>query len=344
MNSTLSVSERLEAFQKLGKKLATLSEQQIQEWCYKSQAKNAWFDEFHVRYAIEKIACMLQEKELEMWVRYYQIPERCDSKKVGVIMAGNIPAVGFHDFICVLMSGHQILAKLSSIDDFLLKAIAQELIFIQPKFERQIVWAEMLKEADAFIATGSDNSARYFEYYFRNKPHIIRKNRVSVAVLHGDETDATLELLTKDILLYYGLGCRNVAKIFVPQHFSIEKFLAIATPWSKECHQHYKYANNYDYNKSIYLVNQIPHLDNGSLIALETTELVSPISVVYYQKYQKIEEVFNQLAEFNHKIQCIASENGWFPNSIPIGQTQSPTLFDYPDNIDVMQFCLTLPS
>jgi len=336
-------SERITAFSLLGEKLRHLPEATLEDWCKKAHAHNPWFDDFHVKTALQSLGKMLEKNKIEAWASRYTLPQNTPlPQKVGVIMAGNIPAVGFQDFFYVLASGHLLYAKTASVDTFLIKAISDLLIEIQPKFQHQIFWADMLKDVDAIIATGSDNSARYFEYYFRHKPHIIRQNRVSVAVLNGEENQNSLELLTQDILLYYGLGCRNIAKMYIPKHFSMKLFLDASTPISKRYIQHYKYANNYDYNKSIYLVNRIPHLDNGYLIAVETHQLVSPISVIYYQYYENIETLTQELAQQQAKIQCITSDNGWYQRSIPFGTTQSPTLSDYADNIDVMQFCLNL--
>jgi hypothetical protein len=260
---------------------------------------------------------------------------------VGVIMAGNIPMVGFHDFLSVLISGHILYAKLSSDDTFLIKMLAERLLKLETRFEKNILFMDLLKEADAVIATGSDNTARYFEYYFSKKPHIIRKNRTSLGILTGNETTADFLALGEDIFRYYGLGCRNVSKLMVPDNYSFDEFFKAIESYSYML-DHHKYQNNYDYNKSILLVNQSTHLDNGFLLLSESEQLVSPISVLYYQTYTNAPDLKNKLATIRDKIQVVVSSAGWYPDSIAFGQAQCPAVWDYADGVDTMAFLQSL--
>ena len=264
-------------------------------------------------------------------------------KRIGVVMAGNIPLVGFHDFLTVLISGHTVWAKLSTQDSFLLKYIAGLLTEIEPRFQDQIVWVDKLKEADAIIATGSDNTSRYFEYYFAKYPHIIRKNRTGVGILRGEESHTSLRSLGQDVFQYFGLGCRNVSKLWVPLDYD---FVPMIEAWEdyQDVLLHHKYHNNYDYNKSIHLVNGDPFLDTGFAMLKESTALVSPISMVFYETYRNTDELEKAVAAQRSKIQCVVSEEGWFPDSIPFGRAQQPELWDYADGVDTLAFVNGLSS
>lgn len=345
--------QRLNAFIKLGARLrdpARLAERE--EAAYRANSKNNWFIVPNCLLALDAIATqMLTEEALRTWLAQYP-GEPENPKKIGVVMAGNIPAVGFNDLLCVLISGHTILAKLSTQDELLIRYLIQQLVAVEPDFAERIEIADRLNAADAFIATGSDNTARYFEYYFAKKPHIIRKNRTSVAVLTGVEVDAQLERLGDDILTYYGLGCRNVSTLFVPDEldgkpFDFVPLLRTLEPRLDQYLNLHKYQNNYDYNKSIYLVNRVEHLDNGFLMVTPTPDstpgnLVSPISVVYYQIYHDLDHLHELLAQNAEKIQVVASADGWYAGSIPFGTTQQPGLMDYADGVDTMAFLETL--
>jgi hypothetical protein len=257
-------------------------------------------------------------------------------------MAGNIPFVGFSDFISVLVSGNVFLGKLSSKDTLLPKAVAQVLIDIEPHFaERIILTEERLSQFsfDAVIATGSDNTARYFEYYFSKYPNIIRRNRTSVAVLTGHETEKQLQALADDVFLYFGLGCRNVSKIYLPDGFDLNRLFAAFYRY-RHLIDYHKYANNYEYNRAIYLLNKEKFYDNGFvLLKQEDLALVSPTAVVYYQFYSKPENVKLYLDSYKDKIQCVVS-NLTFPgyDVVEFGKSQRPMLWQYPDGIDVMKF------
>ena len=252
-------------------------------------------------------------------------------------MAGNIPLVGFHDLLCVLVSGHILLAKPSSEDTVLMTWVAGQLVEIEPRLREFIRFAPRLNAADAYIATGSDNTARYFEYYFGRKPNLIRRNRTSLAILTGRETDHDLGLLGEDIFRYYGLGCRNVSKLYAPAGYSFVPLLDALQPWHHVL-DHHRYQNNYDYNKSILLVNQTPHLDNSFLLLTASPQLVSPISVVHYGAYQHEVDLADQLTDVAAQTQCLVSAGRRYPGSFAFGQAQHPGVADYADGIDTMQF------
>lgn len=335
----MDAEERIQAFVTLGKKLSELSDDEKQLWTAQARANNNWFTQENVEAAIEGISAYLQEDTLRKWMAAYTLSKA--EKRVGVVMAGNIPAAGFHDFMCILLSGHVLNAKLSSQDTVLLKKIANLLTQIQPALAEHIHFVDRLNEAEAIIATGSDNSARYFKYYFGKVPHIIRQNRTSCAILNGKETTQDFEGLGKDIFLYFGLGCRNVSKIYVPEAYDFNRFFQNIELY-KNVLDHHKYLNNYDYNKSIYLVNRVPHQDNGFLLLTENAALVSPVSVVYSEQYDSEEALALKIHENRSKIQCVVSKDGWYPGSISFGQAQSPEVSEYADRVDTMQFLTTL--
>jgi len=329
-------SDRLAAFVALGQRLHTLSEDELASLGARARNQNNWFTPTNVAYAIRGIAEMLAEEPLRQWAgRYPAEPEQ--PRQIGVVMAGNIPLVGFHDMLCVLLSGHILLAKPSSDDTVLMTWIAGELVEIEPRFEEWIRFAPRLNAADAFIATGSDNTGRYFEYYFGKKPNLIRRNRTSLAILTGRESDHDLGLLGEDIFRYYGLGCRNVSKLYVPLGFSFPTLLDALQPWHHIL-DHHKYQNNYDYNKSILLVNGVPHYDNGFLLLTESPQLVSPISVVHYEGYQNEVDLVERLTMVAAQTQCLVSAGGQYPGSFAFGRAQHPQVWDYADGIDTMKF------
>jgi hypothetical protein len=256
-------------------------------------------------------------------------------------MAGNIPAVGFHDLLCVVLSGNIALLKLSSSDTASMMFLINKLYEFDPELKNIIIIAQRLNDADALITTGSDNTAKHFEYYFATKPRIIRRNRTSVAVLNGNESRAELADLGNDIFQYFGLGCRNVSKFYVPVGYTFDKFYESIEYWGT-IQLHHKYNNNYDYNKSIYLVNRIPHLDNGFLLLKEDNALVSPISVCFYETYENDAHLEQLLAESAEKIQCTVSLDDRVLNSFRFGEAQVPKLEDFADGIDTMEFLINL--
>jgi hypothetical protein len=297
---------------------------------------NPWFTPKNVRYSINTIATKLTEESLLKWTCSYSWPKD-DAKplKVGVIMAGNIPLAGFHDFISILISGNSIIAKTSSKDSELILYISEILCSVNPGFRKRIEFTSgTLSGFDVVIATGSNNSSRYFEYYFGKYPNIIRKNRNSIAIIEGDETSDELEALGTDIFSYFGLGCRNVSKIFVPDGYDIP---SLAKRWNlfSDCINHQKYASNYDFNKAIYLVNKEFFYDTGYLLMKKECKLSSPVSVLYYDHYQSQSALEQQIEILKDSIQCIIGRH-----HIPYGQAQSPDLWEYADGIDTIEFLL----
>jgi hypothetical protein len=305
---------------------------------------NPWFTPASIASALNAWETTLNMESLSEWLKPYG-PGIQDiaSRRVAVIMAGNIPLVGFHDFLCTLLAGHRFIGKLSSNDKILLPAIADVLCAIEPLFGPQIVFTDgTIKEFDAIIATGSNNTARYFEYYFDKYPHIIRKNRNGVAVLNGKESDGSLLKLGKDICSYFGLGCRNVSKIFIPTGFDPRTLFKAIEPFIPVLSDHNKFMNNYGYHRSIYLLNNTPHLDNGVFILTESEQYSSPIPVLYYEFYESIEILRKKLEQDDELIQCIANDVFTSPKTVALGCTQSPGLADYADGTDTMKFLLEL--
>jgi hypothetical protein len=298
--------------------------------------KNGWFIPGFIEVACDKIATQfLDETLLQQWVAHYHLDDNVDARNVGIVMAGNIPLVGFHDFLAVFISGHRQTIKLSSKDDVLLDHLVKKLIEQEPAVGKLVSFAETLKGCDAYIATGSNNSSRYFEQYFAKYPHIIRRNRTSAAILSGDETAEELEKLSDDLHLYFGLGCRNVSKIFVPAGYN---FVPLLNSFNKYLYfaDHNKYKNNYDYQLSIILLNNIYYMTNESTLLTENKGLFSPISHVFFEYYGDATEIKDSL-EQNDDVQCIVSRE-----ATPFGESQNPGLFSYADGVDTMQFLLGL--
>jgi hypothetical protein len=338
------LTQRIEAFSDLAKELENYFLYKEKAPLYKkielileeAERKNAWFDRENCLMTLHHWAGLLKKENLSQWLSSYSI-ENIPQKRIALILAGNIPLVGFHDLLCTLLIGHTAIVKLSSNDKVLLPFLISELKNLTSIFEDKIIFTEeKLTDFDAVIATGSNNTARYFEYYFGKKPHIIRKNRNSIAILTGEETKEELELLGKDIFTYFGLGCRNVSKIFIPENYNFTNFFqAIYSFHSVMNHQ--KYINNYDYNKAVYLMNLEQLLENGFLLLKEDKHYASPIATLFYEKYTNISSLQERLTEDKELIQCIVS-NGSFPNSITFGQAQIPSLRDYADGIDTIAF------
>ncbi|MGV6828065.1 MAG: acyl-CoA reductase [Flavobacteriales bacterium] len=308
-------------------------------------AQNAWFTTKNLQFTCKSWSLALTKKNLMQWLSNYSFLEK-DPKTVGLIMAGNIPLVGFHDFLSVLISGNKALIKLSSNDEILLPALAKYLIAFEPGFEELIEFTkDKIKKIDAVIATGSNNTARYFEYYFGNYPHIIRKNRNSIAVLSGTETNEQLKNLANDIFWYFGLGCRSVSKIYIPENYDFSAFFEAMFSW-KLVLNNTKYINNYDYNKAVYLMSPEIYknntlLDNEFLLLKEDTGFSSPIAVLFYEKYKSLDELKKLLNLEKSNLQCIVSQTG-INNEIDFGTTQQPQLWDYADHVDTLEFLLTI--
>ncbi len=307
-----------------------------------AQHQNGWFVEEMVCHGLQALGESLREEKLRKWVLAYTIEAVPVPRTVGVVMAGNVPAVGFHDFLSVLISGHKILARLSSDDSELLPAMADLLLCFEPEFKNYITFTDStLRDFDAVIATGSNNTSRYFEYYFGKYPNIIRKNRNGVAVLTGNESTATLKALADDIFLYFGLGCRNVAKLFLPQGYDFNPLLEVLAQRTAIA-QHHKYFNNYEYNKAIYLVNKRPHLDTGNLLLVEDEQNSSPVGVLFYEYFASEGGLRNILMVRKDQIQCVMSEAGFLSGAIRPGRSQQPELWDYADGVDTLEFLLNL--
>lgn len=303
---------------------------------------NGWFTKDFVYHALLALGESLREEKLRKWMAAYTLDAEASfqPKTVGVVMAGNVPAVGFHDFLSVLMSGHRILARLSSDDNKLLPAMAEVLLAIDPDFGDYIRFTEgQMKNFDAIIATGSNNTSRYFEYYFGKYPHVIRKNRNGVAVLTGKEPEEHLKALASDIFLYYGLGCRNVAKLFVPKDYDFQPLLKSLESW-QQVNENHKYFNNYEYNKAVFLVNGRRHYDTGNSLVVEDEKFASAVSVLHYEYYSDQVALRNHLLVNSGNIQCVVSDADFLSGVVPFGKSQSPELWDYADGVDTMAFLL----
>ncbi len=336
----MTLQERKESLKLLGEWFKTIDNNKLEELCLMAGNENNWFTPANIKSAFSAWAMALTSENIEKWISAYHLDNE-PSKKVGLILAGNLPLVGLHDLLSVLISGNLAHVKYSSQDRSLMNAVVNKLIEIDTRFAEKITSIEQLKGVDAVIATGSDNSARYFKHYFSKYPHIIRQNRVSVGIIKGNETSNELEKIGQDAFQYFGLGCRNVSKIYVPKGFELPELIKPLESYNSVL-DHHKYRNNYDYNKSIYLVNKEPHLDSGFFLMRESDELVSPISVLFYETYNSEAELDLKLSTYRDKIQCIVSANGWYEGSVPFGEAQTPELWDYADGVDTIEFLNSL--
>ncbi len=310
----------------------------LDEIVYSAKNHNGWFTKENILYAFNQWSRELTTENLHNWLSKYDLTKN-NKKTVAIIMAGNIPLVGFHDFLAVLVTGNKALIKLSGNDKLLLPFLAEYLKSIEPGLGDQIVFTdEVLSGFDAVIATGSNNTARYFEYYFGKGPNIIRKNRNSVAILSGNETQEELSLLGEDIFRYYGLGCRNVSKLLVPQGYDFDDFYKSIYAF-KEIIEENKYANNYDYNKAVYLMSEFKFLDNGFLLLKEDESYASPIASLFYEEYGSKKFLDDKIDQDRDKIQCIVGPKS-HKDGIPFGSSQKPSLWDYADGVDTVEFLL----
>ncbi|SFZ82128.1 acyl-CoA reductase [Tenacibaculum maritimum] len=346
------IQQRISAFTKLGAFLSQFSQNKIVKKeniefndlffdGFKHQIKiaqehNSWFTKDNILFSIENWSKALNEKDLTTWVSTETLGKN-PSKKIAIIMAGNIPLVGFHDFLAVLISGHNVVVKQSSNDEHLLPFLAKYLEYVAPSLKGNILFTkDKLTNFDAVIATGSNNTARYFEYYFRDKPSIIRKNRNSCAIITGNETAEDFKNLSEDIFRYFGLGCRNVSKLFIPKGYNFDPFFK-GMFHQQEIINNAKYANNYDYNKAVYLISEFDILENGFLMIKEDQSYSSPIASIFYEYYDNIDSLKIKLYEEREKIQCVVANN-FIENEIPFGQTQHPKLSDYADGVNTLKF------
>jgi hypothetical protein len=319
----------------------------FEEAVLRAKSRNGWFTEENVRHMLRSLSGMLEPTSLNAWLANYEIgDQRTDHGgprpspgilTVGLVTAGNIPLVGFHDLLCVLLSGHRARLKVSSDDAGLTAAVLELLRLIAPDLAALVSIAEQkLGEVDAVIATGSNNTARYFEPYFGHLPRIIRKNRTSVAVLDGTETEQELEALGEDLFRYFGLGCRNVGKLYIPQDFDLDRVFKAIFPWQR-IGNHHKWANNYDYHKAIWLMDRVPLLENGFVLFREDVGLHSPLGSIYYERYDDRSAVDALLLEHGEQIQCIVGHG-----HLALGSAQCPGPQDYADGVDTMKFLLGL--
>jgi hypothetical protein len=341
----MKIEDRINAFTRLGEEIIQTQSNSPQTLFWENvraaHIKNPWFTPEFSEEAIIAIAKKwLTKKTLLAWISTYpkEYFRLTGPKTIGVVMAGNIPFVGFHDFLCVLISGHRFMGKISSKDGGLMQAIVDMLIGIEPRFSEQVVLTEnFLQNFNAVIATGNDNSARYFDYYFGKYPNIIRRNRHSVAVLTGNENDQDIQELAKDIFTFFGLGCRNVSTLLVPADYDLTKLFQAFEPY-KYLINHNKYANNYEYHRAIYIMNGYQHLDNGFVLLKPDEALGSPVGVLFYQYYTSIQQVNEYIESHGDSLQCIVSQCIDIDIRIAFGATQQPEVADYADGVDTIEF------
>jgi len=349
----MDLYQRVKALEKLGKILSSIGENRtwtgfdmgITEDEYNALGEltrnlrifNGWFTEKEVMNSFKAWGNQLSLENIEKWIKRYNLDDIESNKEVGIIMAGNIPLVGFHDYVCCYITGYKTKIKLSSDDDKLFPAILNVLNhFDNAVMERCEVVINQLKGVDGIIATGSNNTSRYFEQYFGKYPNIIRKSRTSVAIITGSESEEDLQGLANDVFAFYGLGCRNVTKVFLPKGYDLDNLFKAFFPF-QYVSENNKYANNYDYHKAVFMMEQYDLLENGFLIMKEDQSLHSPIGTLYYEYYSDVNSIQEHLKQFDENIQCVVSKK-----DIPFGKAQNPELWDYADNIDTMEFLLDL--
>lgn len=344
----MTLETRIDAFSELGfllqnyidsKDSSSNFSQKLTNVIRNAEIQNAWFTQEQIHNALKDWSKALTRENLDKWLLPYSL-DNFATQRVAVVMAGNIPLVGFHDFLSVLITGHHFIGKLSSNDNLLIPFFAETLIEIEPEFKSKIEFTkDRLPYFEAVIATGSNNTARYFEYYFKEKPHIIRKNRNSAALLDGTESKTDLKALGEDVFKYFGLGCRNVSKLFVPEAYDFDDFFKSMFKY-KDFINHHKYANNYDYNKAVYLMSSVKLLDNGFLLLKEDEQFSSPIGVLFYETYTDETHLKRRLIEEKENIQCIVGNHNLA--EVDFGQAQHPELSDFADGVDTIEFLTQL--
>ena len=333
----MNIERRITAFAALGD-FVLKNPVSLQEIVNKTFIYNTWFTIDNINQALQNIAIeFLNKEKLENWISGYgsKITTH-DTKTIAIVAAGNIPMVAFHDILCVLISGNKLQLKLSEKDQYLLPFLLEQLIVIEPDFKELISIQFKLEKFDAIIATGSNNTAKHFAYYFGKYKNIIRRNRNSVAILTGEETKEDIENLGHDIFDYFGLGCRNVSKIFVPEKYDL---YSLKDGLTKHIgvNQHNQYMNNLDYQRTLYLMNQTPLIDIDFINIVENNSLHSPISCLHVERYKTLEDVKKNIAEQTENIQCVVGKG-----YLEFGKSQQPGLSDYADNVDTMEFILNL--
>ncbi len=338
----MTLNEKIQLLDKLGKYLA-LKEDTLEVAIHQTYIHNKWLTVENCHLALEAIrTTYLDEKLLKNWVENYSIPKKDYKSRVGLILAGNIPLVGFHDILCVFLSGHKALIKLSDKDKYLIPFLLKKMIVLDSRVEGYFEIIERLEKPNAVIATGSNNSARYFQAYFGKYPHIIRQNRNGVAVLNGKEDFADLLKLGNDIFRYFGLGCRNVSKLYIPKGYNFDILLEALHEY-REIVKHDKYKNNFDYNYTLVILNKIPYKSNGCIILTENKTIPSRIASLHYEVYTSKSELEKKLLEEQDQIQCVVSKEPITNiNTIPLGMAQNPSIKDYADSIDTMNFLIAL--
>ncbi|TDL99488.1 MAG: acyl-CoA reductase [Flavobacteriaceae bacterium] len=297
------------------------------------KANNPWFTKENILLAFENWSSELTQEKLSFFVQNARFLEK--PKTLALILAGNIPMVGFHDILCGLLCGYHLQIKLSGKDKLLSSWVLQSLVEIRPNLKERISVVEKLENFDTAIATGSNNTAKYFSSYFKNIPHIIRQNRTSIAVLTGQETKEELSLLSNDVFDYFGLGCRNVSKVFIPEDFDLNRLFEAFFPHN-DIINHHKYANNFDYYRAIYLLNQDNFMENGFLLLKEDSGLHTPVSVLFYSRYQVLNQVENFIDSHQDELQCIVSNLGL--KNTDFGKSQKPKLDDFADGVNTLAF------
>lgn len=344
----MTVSERISVFKRLGTELRmildkdpqTNSGKKLTEATELIGLRNNWFTPDNLRHRLAGLAHTCEEPVLQKWLSEYKLKDGFSGKSIGVIAAGNIPAAGADDFFQVLLAGHKYVGKLSSDDNVLLPLLADIIVEISPEYKPMIEFTQgKLEKIDAVITTGSNNSARYFEYYFSKYPHVIRKNRNSVAILGGEESAEELKSLGEDIFRYFGLGCRNVTKFFVPRGYNFNLFFESIFNWGESLTLNRKYMNNYEYNRNIYLLNNEKLLDNNFLVIKNDIGIASPPGVLFFEKYDAIDDVHQRLRADRELIQCVVTRLD-IKGSVKPGMAQNPDPWDYADGVDTMEFLL----
>ncbi len=339
----MNLTKRIKALTALGEHLSQKDEY-LEAVMHRSMYHNPWFTMENQRQAVEAIRQnFLAEEKLRAWVQRYHMPEETTKmKNVGIVMAGNIPLVGFHDMLCVFLSGHRSMIKLSDKDPYLLPYLLQILARIDQDTEAYFQMVDTLKGFDAVIATGSNNSSRYFDYYFSKIPNVIRKNRNAIAILSGEETEEELKALGQDVFNYFGLGCRNVAKIYVPEGYQFDALLEALHEY-REIVLHNKYKNNFDYNFAIQVLNKVPYLSNGCIILIENRSLQSRVGELHFEYYSDPVELEQEIDQRAEEIQCVVAREGVLERStLPFGKAQQPELWDYADGVDTLEFLLNI--
>ena len=345
----MNLNNRITLFVKLGRffsdyinnNLESLEKNKFDEAINESILHNSFFSKKNILKSLLSWSNVLTKKSIDDFLSNYLIKNKKREKKIAIIMAGNIPLVGFHDFFCVIISGNFAVIKLSSKDSHLFKFILSFLVKENPDFDTKFdVVESKLEIFDAVIATGNNISANQFELYFKKYPKIIRRNRHSIAILNGNETKKEIELLANDIFYYYGLGCRNVSKIFIPNNYNLDILFKSFVLWNEVINKN-SYANNYNYYRAIYLLNKEVFFDNGFVLLKESEKIGSTVGTIYFEYYKSDNQIKEMIKKNNEKIQCIVSNNN-YPKTIKFGETQMPNLNDFADDIDTFNFLLKL--